>query len=157
VVCDAEGGWLTLPAGFSLPAGTPAQVTTAIMWALGQLGTPYHFGGDCTAAHSGDPAHECDCSSLVQMAYRAAGVGLPRTAAEQSRVGILVADAAQLLPGDLLFVPGGDGTVADPGHVGLYVGGGLVLDAPHEGQVVHLARVTAYWLTDLVIRRVVNS
>jgi cell wall-associated NlpC family hydrolase len=40
----------------------PTAAATAIMWALGQLGTPYSFGGDCTAAHSGDPAHQCDCS-----------------------------------------------------------------------------------------------
>jgi cell wall-associated NlpC family hydrolase len=78
------------------------------------------------------------------------------TAAEQSRVGSAVADAALLLPGDLLFVPGSDGTVADPGHVGMYVGDGLVLDAPHEGQVVHVSRIGVYWLTDLAIRRVVS-
>jgi hypothetical protein len=53
------------PSGFSLPPDTPPAVTTAIMWAFAQLGTPYHLDGDCTAAHSGDPARQCDCSSLV--------------------------------------------------------------------------------------------
>ncbi len=53
------------PSGFSLPRDTPPAVTAAIMWAFAQLGTPYSFGGDCTAAHSGDPAQQCDCSSLV--------------------------------------------------------------------------------------------
>ena len=53
------------PSGFSLPPDTPPAVTTAIMWAFAQLGTPYRLDGDCTAAHSGDPARQCDCSSLV--------------------------------------------------------------------------------------------
>jgi hypothetical protein len=50
-----------LPAGFALPAETPASVSSAIGWALAQVGTPYHYGGDCTAAHSGVAAHQCDC------------------------------------------------------------------------------------------------
>jgi hypothetical protein len=57
-VCDggdgATGAGAALPPGFTLPPGTPAPVVTAIGWALAQLGTPYSFGGDCTAAHSGD-------------------------------------------------------------------------------------------------------
>src|SRR5205085_1794765 len=76
-VCDGgdgtTGAGLALPPGFRLPPGTPPQVVIVIGWALAQLGTPYSFGGDCTAAHSGDSARECDCSSLVMGAYRAAG------------------------------------------------------------------------------------
>ena len=53
-VCDGgdgtTGAGVPLPAGFTLPADTPAPVVTAIAWALAQLGTPYTFGGDCTAA-----------------------------------------------------------------------------------------------------------
>jgi hypothetical protein len=60
-----DGQLLAPPPGFSLPAGTPPAVATAISWAFAQLGTPYAFGGDCTNAHSGNPAHQCDCSSLV--------------------------------------------------------------------------------------------
>jgi hypothetical protein len=84
------------------------------------------------------PAHECDCSSLVQQAYRAAGISLPRTAAEQSRIGVLVRGPGELRPGDLLFVPGSAGTIANPGHVGMYIGDGLLVSAPRTGQVVHL-------------------
>ncbi len=157
VVCDGGGVLLSPPAGFSLPPGTPAQAVTAIGWALQQLGTPYSFGGDCTAAHSGDPTHECDCSSLVQVAYRAAGISLPRTAAEQSRVGALVSGPEGLRPGDLLFVPGSDGTVADPGHVGMYVGDGLLVSAPQTGQLVRLSPLTSYWLTASAFRRVVGG
>ena len=82
-VCDGgdgnTGAGVPLPAGFTLPTDTPASVVAVIAWALAQRGTPYTFGGDCTAPHSGVAAHQCDCSSLVQQAYRAGGVSLPRT------------------------------------------------------------------------------
>jgi cell wall-associated NlpC family hydrolase len=54
-----------VPPGFTLPPDTPPAVVAAIVWAFGQLGTPYAFGGDCTNAHGGDPAKQCDCSTLV--------------------------------------------------------------------------------------------
>ncbi|MGQ5261054.1 C40 family peptidase, partial [Micromonospora sp. ZYX-F-536] len=101
---------VSLPSGFSLPAGTPLPVVTAIGWALAQLGTPYTFGGDCTAAHSGIPARQCDCSSLIQQAYRAAGIGIPRTTSEQVHAGTAVGDYRDLRPGDLLFIPGSRGS-----------------------------------------------
>jgi hypothetical protein len=59
-----------VPSGFTLPPATPPAVVTAIVWAFGQLGTPYSFGGDCTNPHGGDPAHQCDCSSLVILSRR---------------------------------------------------------------------------------------
>jgi cell wall-associated NlpC family hydrolase len=124
-----------LPAGFSLPAATPLRVRIAIRWALAQLGTPYHFGGDCTAPRSGVPARQCDCSSLVQQAYRAAGIVLPRTTHTQIHEGTPVADAGALRPGDLVFLPG---------HVGIYLGAGLVLDAPHTGDVVKISALQPY-------------
>jgi len=78
VICGGGGGGgpVALPSGFTLPPGTPQAAATAIMWALGQLGTPYSFGGDCTNPHGGDPAHQCDCSSLVILSPVAlAGLG----------------------------------------------------------------------------------
>jgi cell wall-associated NlpC family hydrolase len=155
-VCDSRA-LAAVPSDVILPPGTPPAVATAIGWALQQLGTPYSYGGDCTAADSGDPAHQCDCSSLVQMAYRAAGISLPRTAAEQSRIGTLVASPDQLQPGDLLFVPGSDGTPERPGHVGIYLGDRLVLDAPHAGASVHLTQMTPYWTTNLAARRIITT
>ncbi len=146
---------LAPPSGFSLPPDTPPAVTAAIMWAFAQLGTPYHLDGDCTAAHSGDPAHQCDCSSLVQQAYKAAGVNLPRTASDQFHAGTPVADLGQLRPGDLVFVPGADGSMQAPGHIGIYLGGGLIIDAPHTGDVVHIGQLQPYWTSNLAgIRRV---
>ncbi|NLT54924.1 MAG: C40 family peptidase [Actinomycetales bacterium] len=133
-----------LPPGFTLPATTPIRVAIAIHWALAQLGTPYHFGGDCTDAHSGIPARQCDCSSLVQQAYRAAGIILTRTTHTQIREGTPIPDVAHLLPGDLIFLPG---------HVGIYLGSGLVLHAPHTGDVVKISELEPYWTSHWVAAR----
>jgi cell wall-associated NlpC family hydrolase len=121
-----------LPDGFTFPPGTPPTVVTALNWALAQLGTPYSFGGDCTDAHGGNPAHQCDCSSLVQQAYRAAGITLPRTTTQQVHAGTNIPHLNQPLPGDLRFIPGSDGTITNPRHVGLYLGNGLLIHAPHR-------------------------
>ncbi|NLT56449.1 MAG: C40 family peptidase [Actinomycetales bacterium] len=134
----------SLPAGFTLPAGTPVRVSVAIRWALAQLGTPYHFGGDCTGAHSGIPARQCDCSSLVQQAYRAAGITLTRTTHTQIREGSPVVGPVYLLPGDLVFLPG---------HVGMYLGRGLIVHAPHTGDVVKISVLRPYWESHWVTAR----
>jgi len=144
-----------VPSGFTLPPDTPPAVVAAIVWAFGQLGTPYAYGGDCTNPHGGDPAHQCDCSSLVQQAYKAAGITLPRTSQDQFHTGTPVPDITQLRPGDLLFVPGADGTITAPGHVGIYLGDGLVIDAPTTGQTVHIGQLQPYWTGNLAgIRRI---
>ncbi|MEO3780478.1 C40 family peptidase [Micromonospora sp. B11E3] len=151
------GEQVPLPAGFTLPPGTSPQVVTAIGWALAQLGTPYTFGGDCTAPHSGIPARQCDCSSLLQQAYRAAGIPLPRTTSEQIHAGVAVADYRDLRAGDLLFIPGSRGTVARPGHVGMYLSQGLIVQAPHSGDVVKISRLSA-WANQLAaVRRIVTE
>jgi cell wall-associated NlpC family hydrolase len=142
-----------LPAGFTLPAGTPPRVARAITWALDQRGAPYSYGGDCTAAHSDDPRRQCDCSSLVQMAFRNAGIVVPRTTVEQARAGRPV-DLAALQPGDLIFIPGSDGTVNAPGHVGLAIGHGLLVQAPHSGAVVRLTPVADWSPLITAVRRV---
>jgi cell wall-associated NlpC family hydrolase len=159
-VCDGgdggESAGLPLPPGFTLPAGTPPQVVTAIGWALAQLGTPYSYGGDCTAPHSGDSSHECDCSSLVMGAYRAAGLSLPRVTGDQVRAGTPVAGLALARPGDLIFIPGSGGSMTNPEHVALYLGSGLIVQAPHTGDMV---KISAAWGADQIaaIRRVVPN
>ncbi len=155
--CTDHPAQYGLPDTYTLPEATSPAVAIAVAWALDQLGTPYHFGGDCSDPHSGNPARQCDCSSLVQQAYRTAGITLPRTAADQSRTGTPIPDPARLQPGDLLFVPGADGTATRPGHVGLFIGDQLVLDAPHDGAVVQVSRISRYWLTDLTIRRIIRT
>jgi cell wall-associated NlpC family hydrolase len=147
-----DNGAVALPAGFSLPIATPTPIVTAIKWALSQIGTPYSFGGSCSDAHSGQPALECDCSSLTMMSYRAGGVTIPRLAAEQSRVGTPIYDLRTLLPGDLLFLVGSDGTRQAPGHVGMYLGQGVIINAPHTGTRVRLTTL-ADWSNGVVAAR----
>lgn len=119
-----------LPDQFTLPTHTPPAVTTAIGWAMHQIGTPYHFGGACTDPHSGDPAQQCDCSSLTQAAYRAAGITIPRITTDQAHTGHQVTDPALLLPSDLILIPGSHGSMTNPRHVGMYLGDGLIIHAP---------------------------
>ncbi len=128
-----------LPRHYQLPADTPVAVALAIRFALAQLGTAYQFGGSCTDAHSPDMALHCDCSSLVQQAYRAGGIALPRTTFAQVDVGTPVYALAALRAGDLLFTAGADGTPANPGHVGMYIGDGLIVQAPQTGESVQLS------------------
>jgi cell wall-associated NlpC family hydrolase len=132
-----------LPPGFTLPAGTPAPVVAAVTWALRQLGTSYYYGGSCTDSHSSDVTKHCDCSSLTQQAYRAGGIPLSRTTYTQIHEGSPVASMAALQPGDLIFLPG---------HVGMYLGQHLVVQAPHTGDVVKVSRSDA-WASNFVAAR----
>jgi cell wall-associated NlpC family hydrolase len=90
-----------------LPAGTAGKI---LAYAEAQLGKPYVYG------EAGPDAF--DCSGLAMMAYRAAGITIPRTAAAQWGWGAQV-PASQVQPGDLAFFAGADGTPAAPGHVGI--------------------------------------
>ena len=143
-----QSGTTHLPAGFALPADTPQAAVTAIGYAAAQLGKPYIWGGVGPAGY--------DCSGLVMMAYEAAGVSLPRTTFQQVYAGTPVYSDSQLEPGDLLFTPGSDGTAAEPGHVGMYIGSGLVIQAPETGQDIKITPFSGYWQESTVaIRRIV--
>ncbi|MEU0447524.1 C40 family peptidase [Streptomyces tendae] len=157
--CSADGDGTdfgTIPAGalpaeYTIPATAPPKVQTAIRWALGQLGTPYQWGGSCTDSHGTARMGRCDCSSLMQQAYKAAGVTLTRTTYTQVRDGNAVSvDALQ--PGDLLFT---EGTAAVPEHVGMAIGHGLIVHAPHTGDVVRITTLASWKPRILAARRVV--
>ncbi|MFD8953940.1 NlpC/P60 family protein [Streptomyces xanthophaeus] len=126
------GGPVELPDGFELPPDTPPQVRTAVAWALAQKGGWYQLGGDCTNALGSKPQHWCDCSSLMQQAYRAAGITIPRVTFDQIDLPIKVG-LDDPKPGDLVFNAGSDGSAASPGHVGMYIGSGLLIESPRTG------------------------
>lgn len=108
------------------------SATAVIDAAESQLGVPYLYGGD-------SPSLGLDCSALVAYAYGHAGIRLPRTTFAQVDYGTTVVVSA-LAPGDLLFFAGGEPPVPF-GHVGIYVGGGLMIEAPHTGSVVSITAV----------------
>lgn len=137
-----------LPDGYTIPADAPEQVRTAIRWALGQLGTPYQWGGTCLDARGPDPMGRCDCSSLTQRSYAAAGITLTRTTYTQVTEGTAVT-VDQLKPGDLVFTrPGSQG----PEHVGMVIGSGLIVNAPKTGDVVRIATI-ADWKHEIIAAR----
>jgi cell wall-associated NlpC family hydrolase len=103
------------------------------------LGVPYVFGGT-------DPRRGLDCSGLVQLVFRQAGINLPRTAQLQFDATPRIAQE-HLQPGDLVFFAR---TYDDPHdwitHVGIYIGNGLQINAPTEGQVVSIQPVfNGFW------------
>ena len=128
------GGVPAVQAPGGVPAvRAPAQaVATAISFAEQQLGKPYLWGG------TGPDAF--DCSGLVMMAYRAAGISIARTSEAQWATEQRV-PASQVQPGDLVFFAGSDGTPTSPGHVGLVIGNGKMIEAYATGFPV---RVSAY-------------
>ncbi len=127
--------------GGTLAATGPASPLArhAVQVALAQLGVPYEYG-------AAGPTR-FDCSGLTSFAYRAAGLTIPRTAAWQ-----FAADAADqfvaptaLRPGDLVFYATDPADPATIHHVGMYLGKGLMVEAPHTGAVV---RVASIWRPD---------
>jgi peptidoglycan DL-endopeptidase CwlO len=118
-------GTTVIPAGLVIN-GSP-QGTAAVRYALAQLGKPYIW------AAAGPDAF--DCSGLTMAAWAAAGVALPHSAAAQTTSGVpSPTNLSQAVAGDLVMIPGADGTAARPGHVGMVAG---YVDAP-DGRHLYL-------------------
>jgi cell wall-associated NlpC family hydrolase len=125
------------PAAPALPdLPSSGGAATAVAAAESQLGVPYRWGGE-------SPGSGFDCSGLTQWAWGRAGVGIPRTAQEQYDA-IEHVSLGALEPGDLLFWGAGRGGIS---HVGMYVGGGSVINAPDTGEDV---RIQPIWNNGLV-------
>jgi cell wall-associated NlpC family hydrolase len=90
--------------------------------ALSYQGVPYRYGGATPAGF--------DCSGFTQFVYSQFGISLPHSASAQGSMGTSISPA-DALPGDIVVLDGG-------GHVGIYLGGGQMIDAPYEGRTVEV-------------------
>jgi peptidoglycan DL-endopeptidase CwlO len=118
----------------------PSHYGGVVGIAMQYLGRPYVWGG---ASPSG-----FDCSGFVMYVYAQVGVSLPHSSYSQYGMGVPVS-RDQLQPGDLVFFDG-------LGHVGLYVGGGSFIHAPHTGDVVKISSLTGWYASTYVgARRIV--
>lgn len=118
---------------------------TGILRAATQyLNIPYVYGGT-------DPKKGLDCSGFVQRVYADMGVVLPRVTYDQVKVGQEINDRRQLRPGDLVFFVGDKGNRVN-GHVGIYVGNDMMVDAPYTGASVGYRRID--WRRMTAMRRV---
>lgn len=111
----------------------------AVAYARAQVGKPYVMGATGPNAF--------DCSGLTSAAWRAAGVSIPRTSQEQAGAGVPVS-RADIQPGDLIIFYGG------ASHVGIYVGGGMMVDAGNPSTGVRLKSLSGSYMPINQIRRV---
>jgi peptidoglycan DL-endopeptidase CwlO len=121
------------------PTGTQAE--EAVQYVYAQVGCPYVFGGNgpCNSGF--------DCSGLMQQAWGHAGVSIPRVSNDQiadlPQVDLAPGDPTKYLqPGDILGFAGNS-------HVGMYVGGGEMIDAPHTGLNVEKVPLSGWYLSEL--------
>jgi cell wall-associated NlpC family hydrolase len=122
------GGTTTGRGGYTGPTSTQAQ--QAVAFAYNQLGCPYVFGG------TGPCGSGFDCSGLTMSAWASAGVSVPRTSYGQATLPAVSLSALQ--PGDILEFSGDS-------HVGIYVGGGMLIDAPQPGMNVEKVSLSSSW------------
>ncbi|WP_276203773.1 C40 family peptidase [Actinomadura atramentaria] len=109
-----------------LPVFGAGRAAEALRIAMAKVGRPYVWGAAGPTSF--------DCSGLTMWAYRQVGVRLPHYTGSQWHAGVHVS-RSQLRPGDLVFF------YSDLHHVGMYVGGGKMLHAPHTGDVVRIAPI----------------
>jgi cell wall-associated NlpC family hydrolase len=113
---------------------TASQAGKAVAFAYAQVGCPYVYGG------TGPCPQGFDCSGLAQAAWAAAGVAIPRDSYEQWAE-LPHVSVSDLEPGDLLIYNG-------EGHVAIYVGGGMIIDAPQTGMDVERIPMSTPWYAD---------
>jgi len=122
------GGTTTGAGGYKGPTGS--QADKAVAFAYDQLGCPYVYGG------TGPCQSGFDCSGLTMQAWASAGVSIPRTSYGQATLPAV--STSNLQPGDILEFAGDS-------HVGIYVGGGKLIDAPQPGMNVEEVSLSSSW------------
>ncbi|HUW78795.1 MAG TPA: transglycosylase SLT domain-containing protein [Candidatus Nanopelagicaceae bacterium] len=127
-----------LASAMSAPTSSVAG-SSVVADASQYLGVPYVLGGN-------NPATGMDCSGLVQRVFSDLGYQLPRVASDQAQAGASVATLADAQPGDLVAF----GTPVH--HIGIYLGNGQMINAPHTGTAVRVEQITE---TPTAIRRIV--
>jgi len=130
---NAGGGSTT--AKYTGPTGS--QADAAVQFVFNQLGCQYSYGakGPCSVGF--------DCSGLVMSAWASAGVTIPRDTYQQWAA-LPHIPVSEIKPGDLLYYN-------DIGHVAMYVGGGMIIDAPTTGQVVRELPMSTAWYADSLV------
>jgi peptidoglycan DL-endopeptidase CwlO len=113
------------------PVPVSSAAGRAVQFAYAQLGCPYVYGG------TGPCNLGFDCSGLAQAAWAAAGVAIPRDTYEQWAA-LPHIPLSDLQPGDLIYFNG-------ESHVGIYVGGGYMIDAPQPGMTVEKVSLSGSW------------
>jgi cell wall-associated NlpC family hydrolase len=126
---------LAIGGGAAGGAAETAAAHTILGLARQYIGTPYVWGGESPKGF--------DCSGFAQYLYGKAGIRIPRTTYTQWQAGRSVPQG-QLQPGDLVFFRGSDSKGGLPGHVGVYIGNGMMIDAPHTGASVRTERVDTF-------------
>ncbi len=115
------------------PSAPSSAAQQAIAFARAQIGDPYLFGGT--------GPDQWDCSGLMLKSFESAGISLPRTAAQQWTVGQHIRAMVDLEPGDMVFFAYDLSDASTIHHVGLYIGDGLMIEAPHTGAFVRTASI----------------
>jgi peptidoglycan DL-endopeptidase CwlO len=107
----------------------------AVAVAMAQLGSPYVWGAEGPSTF--------DCSGLTSFAYAAAGVTIPRVSRAQfaAYAGMRPVDRLHLVPGDLVFFADNPSSPSTIHHVGMYIGRGLMVEAPYTGAVVRTSSI----------------
>ncbi|MFJ2776665.1 NlpC/P60 family protein [Kitasatospora sp. NPDC087315] len=118
------------------PVEVVQQSAGAIYFAQGKLGTPYLWGGEGLPSQNG----RFDCSGLTWAAFASVGITLPRVANDQWYAGPHPS-RDQLRPGDLVFWATDLNDPRSIHHVGIYVGGGYMINAPHTGAVIRYDKI----------------
>jgi cell wall-associated NlpC family hydrolase len=114
---------------------TSSEAGKAVAFAFAQIGCDYIYGGTGPCSHNWSTGF--DCSGLVMQAWAAAGVSIPRDSYGQW-AGLPHVPLSDLKPGDLILYDG-------EGHVAMYVGGGMIIDAPHSGATVEEIPMSTSW------------